>query len=88
MLRLLEYERATVDAEGAIGLAALVAGKLPELKGKRYSSYCKWDSIRNCGKSMGPSALVMGNGGTCFMSDAAVSVPALPIGLSIASASG
>ncbi|NWR77919.1 THD1 dehydratase, partial [Centropus unirufus] len=36
MLRLLEYERATVDAEGAIGLAALVAGKLPELKGKRY----------------------------------------------------
>lgn len=88
MLRLLEYERATVDAEGAIGLAALVAGKLPELKGKRYSSYCKWDSIRNCGKSMGPSALVMGNGGTCFMSDAAVSVPALPIGLSIASTSG
>nr|XP_009686350.1 PREDICTED: serine racemase-like [Struthio camelus australis] len=35
MLRLLEYERATVDAEGAIGLAALIAGKLPELKGKR-----------------------------------------------------
>nr|XP_021382344.1 uncharacterized protein LOC110468619 isoform X1 [Lonchura striata domestica] len=35
MLRLLECERATVDAEGAIGLAALVAGKLPELKGKR-----------------------------------------------------
>ncbi|KAI1236437.1 hypothetical protein IHE44_0001730 [Lamprotornis superbus] len=33
MLRLLEYERATVDAEGAIALAALVAGKLPELKG-------------------------------------------------------
>ncbi|XP_039926488.1 putative threonine dehydratase isoform X1 [Hirundo rustica] len=37
MLRLLEYERATVDAEGAIGLAALVAGKLPELKGKRVA---------------------------------------------------
>ncbi|XP_074152799.1 L-threonine ammonia-lyase-like isoform X1 [Sminthopsis crassicaudata] len=37
MLRLLEYERATVDAEGAIGLAAIVAGKLPELKGKRVS---------------------------------------------------
>ncbi|XP_074089058.1 L-threonine ammonia-lyase-like isoform X3 [Macrotis lagotis] len=35
MLRILEYERATVDAEGAIGLAAIVAGKLPELKGKR-----------------------------------------------------
>ncbi|XP_074816034.1 L-threonine ammonia-lyase-like isoform X2 [Natator depressus] len=37
MLRLLEYERATVDAEGAIGLAALVAGKLPELKSKRVA---------------------------------------------------
>ncbi|XP_072851136.2 L-threonine ammonia-lyase isoform X1 [Pogona vitticeps] len=37
MLRLLEYERATVDAEGAIGLAAVVAGKLPELKGKRVA---------------------------------------------------
>ncbi|XP_074856171.1 L-threonine ammonia-lyase-like isoform X2 [Carettochelys insculpta] len=37
MLRLLEYERATVDAEGAIGLAALVAGKLPELKNKRVA---------------------------------------------------
>nr|XP_009512745.1 PREDICTED: probable serine racemase [Phalacrocorax carbo] len=37
MLRLLEYERATVDAEGAIGFAALVAGKLPELKGKRVA---------------------------------------------------
>lgn len=45
MLRLLEYERATVDAEGAIGLAALVAGKLPELKGKRYSSYCKQGTV-------------------------------------------
>ncbi|XP_043840621.1 L-threonine dehydratase catabolic TdcB-like isoform X2 [Dromiciops gliroides] len=37
MLRLLEYERATVDAEGAIGLAAIVSGKLPELKGKRVT---------------------------------------------------
>uniref|UniRef100_A0A5F8H089 L-serine deaminase n=1 Tax=Monodelphis domestica TaxID=13616 RepID=A0A5F8H089_MONDO len=37
MLRLLEYERATVDAEGAIGLAAIVAGKLPEFKGKRVA---------------------------------------------------
>ncbi|XP_048472371.1 L-threonine ammonia-lyase isoform X2 [Rhincodon typus] len=35
ILRLMEYERAIVDAEGAIGLAAVVAGKLPELKGKR-----------------------------------------------------
>lgn len=45
MLRLLEYERATVDAEGAIGLAALVAGKLPELKGKRYSTYSKLGTV-------------------------------------------
>ncbi|XP_066477966.1 L-threonine ammonia-lyase-like isoform X2 [Tiliqua scincoides] len=37
MLRMLEYERATVDAEGAIGLAAVVAGKFPELKGKRVA---------------------------------------------------
>nr|XP_008118971.1 PREDICTED: L-threonine dehydratase catabolic TdcB isoform X1 [Anolis carolinensis] len=37
MLRLLEYERAIVDAEGAIGLAALVSGKLLELKGKRVA---------------------------------------------------
>ncbi|XP_069096293.1 L-threonine ammonia-lyase-like [Pleurodeles waltl] len=37
MLRLLECERATVDAAGAIGLAALTAGKLPELKGKRVA---------------------------------------------------
>ncbi|XP_067323069.1 L-threonine ammonia-lyase-like isoform X3 [Anolis sagrei] len=37
MLRLLEYERAIVDAEGAICLAALVSGKLLELKGKRVA---------------------------------------------------
>ncbi|XP_070801932.1 L-threonine ammonia-lyase-like isoform X2 [Pituophis catenifer annectens] len=37
MLRLLEYERVAVDAEGAIALAALVSGKLPELKGKRVA---------------------------------------------------
>lgn len=41
MLRMLEYERATVDAEGAIGLAAVVAGKFPELKGKRYRTTIK-----------------------------------------------
>ncbi|KAG8135197.1 hypothetical protein E2320_008240 [Naja naja] len=37
MLRLLEYERVAVDAEGALALAALVSGKLPELKGKRVA---------------------------------------------------
>ncbi|XP_007898008.2 L-threonine ammonia-lyase [Callorhinchus milii] len=35
LLRLTEYEGATVGAEGAITLAAVVAGKLPQLKGKR-----------------------------------------------------
>ncbi|XP_066549700.1 L-threonine ammonia-lyase isoform X2 [Amia ocellicauda] len=37
MLRFQEYERATVDTEGAIGLAAILAGKLEELKGKRVA---------------------------------------------------
>ncbi|XP_077310089.1 L-threonine ammonia-lyase-like isoform X2 [Lithobates pipiens] len=37
MLRLLECERATVDAEGAMGLAALISGALPDLKGKRVA---------------------------------------------------
>ncbi len=36
MLRFQEYERATVDTEGAMGLAAILAGQLPELKGKRW----------------------------------------------------
>lgn len=36
MLRLQEYEHSTVDTEGAMGLAAILAGQLPELKGKRY----------------------------------------------------
>ncbi|XP_053548072.1 L-threonine ammonia-lyase-like isoform X2 [Bombina bombina] len=37
MLRLLECERVTADAEGAMGLAALISDKLPELKGKRVA---------------------------------------------------
>ncbi|XP_041427096.1 L-threonine ammonia-lyase isoform X3 [Xenopus laevis] len=37
MLRLLECERVTADAEGAMGLAALIADKLLELKGKRVA---------------------------------------------------
>lgn len=36
MLRLQEYEHSTVDTEGAMGLAAILAAQLPELKGKRY----------------------------------------------------
>ncbi|XP_053307135.1 L-threonine ammonia-lyase-like isoform X2 [Spea bombifrons] len=35
MLRLLEYERVTADAEGSMGLAALIAGALPDFKGKK-----------------------------------------------------
>ncbi|KAF4106192.1 hypothetical protein G5714_013854 [Onychostoma macrolepis] len=37
MLRFQEYERSTVDTEGAMGLAAILAGQLPELKGKRVA---------------------------------------------------
>ncbi|KAG9467041.1 hypothetical protein GDO78_015725 [Eleutherodactylus coqui] len=37
MLRLLECERVTADAEGAMGLAAIISGALPELKGKRVA---------------------------------------------------
>lgn len=35
MLRMQEYEHTTVDTEGAMGLAAILAGQLPELQGKR-----------------------------------------------------
>ncbi|XP_056387365.1 L-threonine ammonia-lyase-like isoform X1 [Hyla sarda] len=37
MLRLLECERVTADAEGAMGLAAIISGVLPDLKGKRVA---------------------------------------------------
>lgn len=37
MLRFQEFERCTVDTEGAMGLAAILAGQLPELKGKRVA---------------------------------------------------
>nr|XP_055025679.1 uncharacterized protein LOC129415647 isoform X2 [Misgurnus anguillicaudatus] len=37
MLRFQEYEHSTVDIEGAMGLAAILAGQLPELKGKRVA---------------------------------------------------
>ncbi|XP_052007178.1 L-threonine ammonia-lyase [Xyrauchen texanus] len=37
MLRFQEYERSTIDTEGAMGLAAILAGQLPELKGKRVA---------------------------------------------------
>lgn len=37
MLRFQEFERATVDTEGAMGLAAILAGQLPELRGKKVA---------------------------------------------------
>lgn len=36
MLRFQEFERSTVDTEGAMGLAAILAGQLPELRGKKW----------------------------------------------------
>lgn len=38
MLRFQEYEHADVDTEGAMGLAAILAGHLTELKGKRWAA--------------------------------------------------
>ena len=35
VLRLMEYERAIVEGAGACGVAAILAGLLPELEGKR-----------------------------------------------------
>src|SRR3569832_2118380 len=36
ILRLVENEKAVVEGAGAVGLAALLAGKCPELLGNRY----------------------------------------------------
>lgn len=43
MLRFQEFERSTVDTEGAMGLAAILAGQLPELKGKKWVRL-----VKNC----------------------------------------
>lgn len=57
MLRFQEFERSTVDTEGAMGLAAILAGQIPELRGKkwvRHSLLGKFSSclyILNCQKS-------------------------------------
>ncbi|XP_024280814.1 L-threonine ammonia-lyase isoform X2 [Oncorhynchus tshawytscha] len=53
MLRFQEFEHSTVDTEGAMGLAAILAGQLPELKGKRVavvvsSANMELDLIRQC----------------------------------------
>lgn len=38
ILRLIEMEKAVVEGGGAVGLAALISGKLPELQGKKVVS--------------------------------------------------
>ncbi|XP_077437744.1 L-threonine ammonia-lyase isoform X1 [Vanacampus margaritifer] len=53
MLRFQEFERSTVDTEGAMGLAAILAGQLTELKGKRVavvvsSANMDLDLVRQC----------------------------------------
>ncbi|XP_028405288.1 uncharacterized protein LOC114527795 [Dendronephthya gigantea] len=50
VLRLMEYERAIVEGAGASGLAALLAGLLPELRGKRVV-------IPLCGGNIDPTVL-------------------------------
>uniref|UniRef100_A0A3Q2XL47 L-serine deaminase n=1 Tax=Hippocampus comes TaxID=109280 RepID=A0A3Q2XL47_HIPCM len=48
MLRFQEFERSTVDTEGAMGLAAILAGQLTELRGKRCvcSDLIRLDCLR------------------------------------------
>jgi len=37
ILRLVEQEKAVIEGAGAVGVAAILEDKLPELKGKRFS---------------------------------------------------
>ena len=39
VLRLVEEEKCVVEGAGATGIAAALAGLLPELKGKRFAAY-------------------------------------------------
>ncbi|XP_076025353.1 L-threonine ammonia-lyase [Genypterus blacodes] len=53
MLRFQEFERSTVDTEGAMGLAAILAGQLPDLKGKKVavvvsSANMELELVRQC----------------------------------------
>ncbi|KAJ3610305.1 hypothetical protein NHX12_022398 [Muraenolepis orangiensis] len=53
MLRFQEFEHSMVDTEGAMGLAAILAGQLPELKGKKVavvvsSANMELDLVRQC----------------------------------------
>ncbi|KAM6956102.1 L-threonine ammonia-lyase [Aplochiton taeniatus] len=53
MLRFQEFERLNVDTEGAMGLAAILAGQLPELRGKKVavvvsSANMEMELVRQC----------------------------------------
>ncbi|XP_028325356.1 uncharacterized protein LOC114477295 [Gouania willdenowi] len=53
MLRFQEFERSTVDTVGAMGLAAILAGQIPQLKGKRVavvvsSANMELELVRQC----------------------------------------
>ncbi|KAJ1346112.1 hypothetical protein KIN20_000806 [Parelaphostrongylus tenuis] len=45
ILRLIEMEKAVVEGGGAVGLAALISGKLPELQGKKVVSILSGGNI-------------------------------------------
>lgn len=45
ILRLLEVEKAVVEGGGAVGLAAILEGKVPELKGKKVVSILSGGNI-------------------------------------------
>uniref|UniRef100_A0AC35F6A6 ACT domain-containing protein n=1 Tax=Panagrolaimus sp. PS1159 TaxID=55785 RepID=A0AC35F6A6_9BILA len=45
ILRLLEWEKVCVEGAGATGIAALMSGKLPELKGKRVATILSGGNI-------------------------------------------
>ncbi|CAB3403907.1 unnamed protein product [Caenorhabditis bovis] len=45
ILRLLEIEKAVVEGGGAVGLAAIISGKFPELKGKKVVSILSGGNI-------------------------------------------
>jgi threonine dehydratase len=47
ILRLVELEKAIVEGAGATGLAAILEGLLPELKGKKYDQFTIFCEVIN-----------------------------------------
>lgn len=41
MLRFAETEKCIIEGAGATGLAAILSGQLPELKGKKWVQFCE-----------------------------------------------